>query len=129
MYLQIWRLVNTTILNALITLVCIHSSKIFQGTRLPVVIAASVISGWALVCGLTPFDVVAERLFNQGVDGNGRGLLYRNIFDCFAKTVRHEGMRGLYKGFIANYCRLVPQTILHLTFWEQFKAWNVQYNK
>lgn len=98
-------------------------SQVFRGTHMPVVIAASVVSGWMVVCGMTPFDVVATRLFNQGLDKNGRGLLYRNLFDCFAKTVRNEGMRGLYKGFMANYWRLVPHTILHLTFWEQFKVW------
>lgn len=91
------------------------------------VIAASVVTGWFMVCGMTPFDVVATRLFNQGVDEKGRGLVYRNIFDCFAKTVRHEGMRGLYKGFMANYWRVVPHTILHLTCWEQFKKWNDLY--
>lgn len=82
---------------------------------------ASMVSGGLLVFGMTPFDVVATRLFNQGVDANGKGLLYRNIFDCFVKTFRYEGLRGLYKGFVANYWRVAPHTILNLTFWEQFK--------
>lgn len=92
---------------------------------------------------MTPFDVVATRLFNQGtfdntktqkkdfnyffyiagVDQNGKGLLYRNIFDCFVKTFKIEGMRGLYKGFVANYYRCAPHTILNLTFWDLFKKW------
>lgn len=32
-------------------------------------------------------------------------------------------MRGLYKGFVANYCRCAPHTILNLTFWDLFKKW------
>lgn len=58
-----------------------------------------------------------------GVDQNGKGLLYRNIFDCFVKTFKIEGMRGLYKGFVANYYRCAPHTILNLTFWDLFKKW------
>lgn len=58
-----------------------------------------------------------------GVDKNGQGLLYRNIFDCFIKTFKIEGIRGLYKGFIANYCRCAPHTVLNLTIWDLFKRW------
>lgn len=54
----------------------------------------------------------------------GKGFLYSNFFDCFAKTLRIEGVRGLYKGFVPNYWRLAPHTILNLTFWEQFKKLN-----
>lgn len=36
-------------------------------------------------------------------------------------------MRGLYKGFVANYWRAAPHTILNLTFWEQFKKWKDLY--
>lgn len=74
-----------------------------------------------MAVGMTPFDVIATRLFNQGVDGNGKGLLYRNFVDCFIKTFRYEGARGLYKGFVAMYWRIAPHTILNLTFWDQFK--------
>lgn len=101
------------------------------------------ISGLFLCIAMTPFDVVATRLFNQGwnraveysqqliihfnvfagVDKHGKGLLYRNIFECFVKTFKYEGMRGLYKGFVANYCRCAPHTILNLTFWDLFKKW------
>lgn len=62
--------------------------------------------------------------FLKGVDANGKGLLYRNIFDCFAKTFKIEGTAGLYKGFVANYWRAAPHTVIHLTVWEQFKKWN-----
>lgn len=85
------------------------------------------ISGFFTCVCMTPFDVVATRLFNQGLDKNGNGLLYKNIFDCFYKTVKIEGFRGLYKGFIANYWRAAPHTILNLTFWEQLKKWKVFY--
>jgi Mitochondrial carrier protein len=91
-------------------------------------LAASMVSGLFTCICMTPFDVVATRLFNQGTHPEtGKGLLYKNIVDCFIKTVKIEGVRGLYKGFFANYWRLVPHTILNLTFWEQFKNWNDLY--
>lgn len=68
-------------------------------------------------------EVQTIRFLFSGLDANGKGLLYRNLFDCFYKTFKIEGMRGLYKGFVANYWRAAPHTILNLTFWEQFKKW------
>lgn len=97
---------------------------------------------------MTPFDGVATRIFNQGVDANGKGLLYRNIFDCFYKTFKVEGIHGFYKGFYPNYLRynlknhiyiiytnyfiiffyrMAPHHLLNLTFWEQFKKWKIEY--
>lgn len=111
----------------------------FKNSVLLTAIGSSMASSFCAVVCMTPFDVVATRMFNQGrnifsfnnnfikhilfkgVDKNGKGLLYKNIFDCFLKTFRHEGVKGLYKGFVPNYCRTAPHSILNLTFWEQFK--------
>lgn len=62
-----------------------------------------------------------------GVDINGKGLLYGNIVDCFIKTFKVEGLKGLYKGFVPNYWRVAPHTVLHLTFWEEMKRWHQMY--
>lgn len=99
--------------------------QFFQNSVFLTAVTASMVSGMCTVVCMTPFDVVATRLFNQGLDQKGRGLLYNNIFDCFYKTYKAEGMRGLYKGFVPNYWRAAPHTILNLTFWEQFKKWKV----
>jgi solute carrier family 25 protein 34/35 len=56
------------------------------------------------------------------VDANGKGLLYKNVFDCLIKTFQVEGFRGLYKGFVPNYWRIGPHTILNLTVWDHFKS-------
>lgn len=104
--------------------------EIFQKSVLLTAIGSSMASSFCAVVCMTPFDVVATRMFNQGVDSNGKGLLYKNIFDCFLKTFRYEGLKGLYKGFVPNYCRTAPHSILNLTFWEQFKKWkNLYYPK
>ncbi|KAL5290556.1 SLC25A34.2 family protein [Megaselia abdita] len=90
---------------------------------------SAMISGFFTVVAMTPFDVVSTRLFNQGMDANGKGLLYNNLIDCFVKTFKVEGIAGLYKGFVANYWRAAPHTILNLTFWEQFKKWKRLYDE
>ncbi|XP_026479848.1 solute carrier family 25 member 35-like [Ctenocephalides felis] len=88
---------------------------------------ASFLSGAVMVCCMTPFDVVSTRLYNQGVDSNGRGLLYKNVLDCLLKTWYTEGIRGLYKGFIPQYVRGAPHTVLCLVFWDRLKSMRNQY--
>lgn len=95
--------------------------EIFRSSVFLTAVSASIISGFFVSIVMTPFDVVATRIFNQGIDKNGKGILYRGITDCFVKTLKIEGVRGLYKGFISNFCRVAPHTVLNLTFWEQLK--------
>jgi len=66
----------------------------------------------------TPADVVKARMMNQPTDQNGRGLLYKNSFDCFTQTIKHEGFPGLYKGFLPCWFRMAPWS---LTFWLSFE--------
>ncbi|XP_059607705.1 solute carrier family 25 member 35-like isoform X2 [Phlebotomus argentipes] len=104
-----------------------HKYEIFHNSVFLTACSASVVSGFLMVCCMTPLDVISTRLFNQGVDEKGRGLLYRNIFDCFLKTFKCEGLRGLYKGFRPMFYRAAPHTILNLTFWDMFKKWKGLY--
>ncbi|KAI8336471.1 mitochondrial carrier domain-containing protein [Blakeslea trispora] len=61
-----------------------------------------------LVClAMNPFDVISTRMYNQGVDPKtGKGVLYSGPMDCAVKMVKIEGVRGLYKGFLAHYLRI-----------------------
>lgn len=43
-------------------------------------------------------DVVKTRLMNQ----DPANPLYRGVADCFVRTLRAEGWRGLYKGWVAH---------------------------
>ena len=64
--------------------------------------ASSLVSGFVASVASTPADVVKTRLMNQGGSaGPGQRAgprLYRGMADCFLKTLRAEGWRGLYKG-------------------------------
>lgn len=77
--------------------------------------ASSLTAGLVVTTAMNPFDVVSTRLYNQ------TGSKYSGVLDCFGKTVRAEGIRGLYKGWTAHYLRLGPHTIYCFVFWEQAK--------
>lgn len=47
--------------------------------------------------------------------------VYKNAFDCFLKTLRSEGPLGLYKGFIPNWMRIGPHTIITFFIFEELR--------
>ncbi|XP_068600860.1 solute carrier family 25 member 35 [Brachionichthys hirsutus] len=93
--------------------------QVFPKDSWLVALSAGMISSVVVVLAMTPFDVVSTRLYNQPVDPSGKGLMYKGFADCFSKTLRKEGLMGLYKGLGASYFRLGPHTILTLFFWDE----------
>lgn len=83
--------------------------------------------GTVMAITMTPPDVIATRLYNQGTDKGGKGLIYTGVIDCFLKTVKVEGVRGLYKGFWPHYLRIGPHTTLVLVFFDEFKTIRQKY--
>ncbi|XP_029375089.1 solute carrier family 25 member 35 isoform X2 [Echeneis naucrates] len=102
--------------------------QVFSKDSWPVALSAGMISSVVVVLAMTPFDVVSTRLYNQPVDHLGKGELYKGFVDCFSKTVRKEGLTGLYKGLGASYFRLGPHTILSLFFWDELRKLYQQYS-
>jgi len=94
-----------------------------QGTWITA-FCASLISGVFVTISMAPFDLVATRFYNQGVDPKGRGILYKTVIDCAKKIFKEEGFRGFYKGWTANYFRLGPHTLLLLVFWDRLKHYH-----
>ncbi|XP_070773491.1 solute carrier family 25 member 35 isoform X1 [Enoplosus armatus] len=95
--------------------------QVFSKDSWLVALSAGMISSVVVVMAMTPFDVVSTRLYNQPVDHLGKGQLYKGFADCFSKTLRKEGLMGLYKGLGASYFRLGPHTILSLFFWDELR--------
>ena len=58
---------------------------------------------------------IKTRMMNQPKDKP----LYSGPIDCVAKTVRAEGIGGLYKGFVPAYARLAPHRVVHFVCLEQ----------
>ncbi|XP_056641905.1 solute carrier family 25 member 35-like [Diorhabda sublineata] len=88
---------------------------------------ASIAGGLAQCILMNPLDLVSVRLYNQGIDKHGKGLLYNGIIDAFIKIGRKEGILGFYKGVTASYMRLAPHSALCLVFWDILKDLQEKY--
>ena len=82
---------------------------------------SSMTSGFFVCVIMSPFDVVNTRMYNQKRDKDGKGLLYRNLGDCFKKIYRFEGIFAFHKGFAALYVRTAPHTIVTFVAIEFFR--------
>lgn len=74
---------------------------------------AAISAGIATATATNPIWLVKTRLQldkAQTATGNRR---YRNSLDCVRQVLRHEGLKGLYKGLSASYLGSV-ETALHL---------------
>ncbi|KAJ8302296.1 hypothetical protein KUTeg_021283, partial [Tegillarca granosa] len=87
-----------------------------EGTALHVV--SSMVAGFMSALTTSPVDVVKSRVMNQE---KGENKKYKSAFDCFFKTLRSEGPIGLYKGFIPNWMRIGPHTIITFFIFEKLR--------
>jgi solute carrier family 25 aspartate/glutamate transporter 12/13 len=69
-------------------------------------------SGFAAFA-LYPFDLVKTRMMNQQTHKLA-WTLYKNSFDCFLKTVRIEGLWGLYRGILPQLLGVGPEKMIKL---------------
>jgi solute carrier family 25 aspartate/glutamate transporter 12/13 len=60
-----------------------------------------------------PIDLVKTRMQNQR-SGVGQQL-YKNSLDCFQKTLKNEGFRGLYSGVLPQMIGVAPEKAIKLT--------------
>jgi len=72
----------------------------------------------------SPIWVVKTRLQLDRSQAQKTGVAqarrYKNAFDCTMQTVRHEGIRGLYRGLTASYLGVTEST-LQWVLYEQMK--------
>ncbi|CAI5720859.1 unnamed protein product [Hyaloperonospora brassicae] len=78
-------------------------------------VVASMVAGFVATTACAPADVVKTRLMNMHAQE------YKSATDCFVQVIKHEGVRGLYKGWLPAYMRLGPQTLLTFVFLEQLR--------
>jgi solute carrier family 25 protein 34/35 len=71
-------------------------------------LTASLLASVLTVTAMNPWDVISTRLY-QSVGVNTQ---YSGPLDCAAQTVRREGWAALQKGWLAQYGRLGPHTVL-----------------
>ncbi|KOS22295.1 putative mitochondrial carrier [Escovopsis weberi] len=97
-----------------------------RGSEGPLVhLLAGVTAGVATSTATNPIWLVKTRLqLDKNVSERSGGAmrrLYRNSWDCVRKTVRDEGVRGLYKGMSASYLGVAESTMQWMLY-EQIKA-------
>ena len=68
-----------------------------------------------------PIDITKERLQIQGM-GGGTTFNYKGNMDAIRQIWRHEGLRGVYKGYGATLLSFGPFSAFYFTFYEQLKA-------
>ncbi|XP_016844708.1 brain mitochondrial carrier protein 1-like [Nasonia vitripennis] len=93
--------------------------EVFKDKPIFMTFVASLLGGSCVAFTMQPFDVVATRLYNQGIDAKGKGVLYNGLFDALYKIFRTEGVFGLYKGVFPTWLRIAPHTVLCLVFYEK----------
>lgn len=63
-----------------------------------------------------PFNLIKTRLFMQQ-----QSTVYTGTYDAFKKVIKHEGIRGLYRGFIVSAVGLVSGQ-LYITTYELMRS-------
>lgn len=87
-------------------------------------LAASLAASLLTVTVMNPLDVVSTRLYQSA----GHATKYSGPIDCAIKTVSLEGIGALQKGWLAQYTRLGPHTILTFLLLEQIRPIFIHWN-
>jgi len=79
--------------------------------------SCSMTAGFFMASVSAPFDLSRTRVFSQ----DAKNPKYKGLVDCLVKTVKNEGPKGLYKGFLPMWGRMGPFTVIQLVTWEQLR--------
>ena len=74
---------------------------------------SSFASGLSSTILCTPFDNMKSKIMGSNQ--------YNGLLDCFQKTVKKNGLRSLYVGFIPAWCRSGPW---HFIFWNSYEYYS-----
>jgi solute carrier family 25 protein 34/35 len=83
----------------------------------PTHLAASLLASVLTVTAMNPWDVISTRLYQS----QGLATVYSSPLDCARQTVAAEGWLALQKGWLAQYGRLGPHTVLTFLCLEQVR--------
>ncbi|XP_038047766.1 mitochondrial substrate carrier family protein ucpB-like [Patiria miniata] len=85
-------------------------------------IVSAMTAGFMCAVTTSPVDLIKTRVMNQRIKGIPKNeRMYRNGLDCLLKTVKSEGWVGLYKGFMPNWLRIGPHTIISFFLFEYLR--------
>jgi len=66
-----------------------------------------------------PLALVRTRLQAQGMQGQEK--FYGGMVDCFVKTVKQDGVPGLYRGILPNFMKAIPAISISYAMYEKTK--------
>eukprot|EP01062_Namystynia_karyoxenos_P010684 TRINITY_DN13800_c0_g1_i1.p1 TRINITY_DN13800_c0_g1~~TRINITY_DN13800_c0_g1_i1.p1 ORF type:complete len:343 (+),score=110.98 TRINITY_DN13800_c0_g1_i1:115-1029(+) len=84
-------------------------------------LVSSFVAGIVAVTVTAPIDLIKTRVMSGKSAGEGGKPMYAGTVDCFMKTVRAEGVLGLWAGWIPGWMRLGPHTIVTFLVFEQLR--------
>ena len=67
-----------------------------------------------------PIDLVRRRMQLEGAGGRAR-VYNTGIFGTFKHIIRSEGLKGLYRGILPEYYKVVPSVSLVFMTYEAMK--------
>jgi len=83
---------------------------------------SSAMAGLAVATATNPIDLVKSRYMNQAFDPvTGQPKTYAGVVDCLQKTVKADGLRGLYKGWLPCWLRIGPHTVITFICFEAMR--------
>lgn len=82
---------------------------------MPLHIVCSMIAGVVSATVTSPADVIKSRIMND------HAKVYSSAMDCLIKTVRNEGFMTLYAGWVPNWSRLGPHSLITFLVLEQLR--------
>ncbi|XP_073014437.1 uncharacterized protein [Typha latifolia] len=92
-----------------------------QDSAVLVSLACGSLSGIASSTVTFPLDLVRRRMQLEGAAGRAR--VYKSgIFGAFGHIVRSEGLRGLYRGILPEYYKVVPSVGIVFMTYEALKS-------
>ena len=81
---------------------------------------SSMIAAVATAIGSLPFDNIKTKMQKQ--TANAEGVMpYKNMLDCFKKSIAKESVKGLWAGLPTYYFRVGPHAIITLMAAEQYR--------
>lgn len=92
-----------------------------EDSKVLVSLACGSVSGIASSTVTFPLDLVRRRMQLEGVAGRAR--VYKSgVFGTFKHIVRSEGFRGLYRGILPEYYKVVPGIGIAFMTYETLKS-------
>jgi solute carrier family 25 (mitochondrial oxoglutarate transporter), member 11 len=83
---------------------------------IPLLFCATLVSSFCANVVANPFDVIKSRLQNMAIPTGPNQLpMYSGMMDCFAKSIKAEGIKVLWAGFVPAFIKLAPYSVISLT--------------